>query len=154
MFWTSWGDSPKIERASLNGEDRISIATSGLARPNDIIIDFQDDRLYWTDVGLDRIEVADYDGSNRRQLLYQAGVRYVGLTVLSNSLFSTTWNRNVGLVLQTDKTNGTLQGSFSFPGEPMGLAAYDSSRQPTGEVTWDTLLASFSLTPVVPVLVA
>ena len=150
MFWTDWGQSPKIERSTLNGEYRISIATSGLVWPNDVTIDFQDDRLYWTDAFLDKIEVADYDGSNRRQLFYRAGIHPFGVAVFSNSLYWTDW-ANARQVMQIEKTSGTVQGGFSFPGGPMGLVVYDSSRQPSGE---GTALAAVALTPVVLMLLA
>ena len=49
MFWTDWGEDPKIERAWMNGEDRRVIVDTGMGWPNGIAVDKERARLYWND---------------------------------------------------------------------------------------------------------
>ena len=34
MFWTDWGETPMIESASMNGDNRIAIVTENIVWPN------------------------------------------------------------------------------------------------------------------------
>ena len=62
MFWTDWGRYPKIERANLDGSDRIAIASENLTYPNGLAIDYESNLLYWCDAGTNVIEYSDFDG--------------------------------------------------------------------------------------------
>ena len=133
MFWTDVGQNPKIERASLNGEGRASIVNSGLIWPNDVITDLSSSKIYWIESSLDKIETADYNGNNRRQIFRYSGIHPFGVSVLSNILYWTDWATTNGL-RKVDKNSGTILGSYKFPGRPMGVAVYDSSTQPAGMI--------------------
>ena len=61
MYWTEWSDPPRIERASLNGDDRV-ILISNRGRANGLTIDFMDRRLYWTNTDMNYIESTDMYG--------------------------------------------------------------------------------------------
>ena len=69
MWWTDWGHEPKIERAFLDGTNREAIIDKGLEWPNGIAVDFKERKLYWGDARLDKIEVANFDGTGRRALV-------------------------------------------------------------------------------------
>ena len=62
MFWTDWGRYPKIERANLDGSDRIAIVSENLTYPNGLAIDYESNLLYWCDAGTNVIEYSDFDG--------------------------------------------------------------------------------------------
>jgi len=49
LYWTDWGTTPKIERATLAGNGKTSIVSLDLHWPNGLTIDFDDDKLYWAD---------------------------------------------------------------------------------------------------------
>ena len=52
MFWSDWGNIPKIERAYMDGSARkalISNKTGLIYWPNGLTIDYQTDLLYWID---------------------------------------------------------------------------------------------------------
>ena len=40
LFWTDWGDEPKIERANTDASDRVTLVDSDLMWPNGLHIDF------------------------------------------------------------------------------------------------------------------
>lgn len=87
MYWTDWGRKPKIERANLDGSDRMVLINMSLHWPNGLALDYDEQKLYWSDAHTDRIEVANADGSERRTLVandlpHVFGVSQLGKTSL------------------------------------------------------------------------
>jgi low density lipoprotein receptor-related protein 5/6 len=41
MFWSDWGKKPKIERASLDGTERVVLVSDDLGWPNGIALDVE-----------------------------------------------------------------------------------------------------------------
>lgn len=58
MYWTDWGQHPKIERANLDGTARVVLLNSSLGWPNGLAIDYTAGKLYWGDAKTDKIEVS------------------------------------------------------------------------------------------------
>jgi len=69
VYWSDWGSSPRIERSSMNGENRSVIVSSSLHWPNGLTLDYAGSRLYWVDARHHVIESANLDGSQRRTVL-------------------------------------------------------------------------------------
>lgn len=57
MYWTDWGELPKIERADLDGTERVVMVNTSLGWPNGLALDYQERQIYWGDAKTDRIEV-------------------------------------------------------------------------------------------------
>lgn len=62
------GVRPRIDSSSLEGSDRRVIASTGLASPSGITLDYLANKLYWCDVKLSVVESVNLDGSDRRIL--------------------------------------------------------------------------------------
>ena len=133
MFWTDWGATPKIEKATLSGTQRVAIVTTNLTWPNGIELDIGSKRIYWVDAGVDRIESADYHGNNRVLVMLVTGYHPFGVALIPPFLFITDW---ANLIYKVNATTQYYMGSInsfsSFSGQPMGIVAYDSSRQAPG----------------------
>ncbi len=69
LFWTDWGSTPRIERASMDGQERQTLADTSLFWPNGLALDYATDKLYWADAKHHVIECANLDGSERRTVL-------------------------------------------------------------------------------------
>lgn len=72
VYWTDWGEkSSSIERISMDGalETREKIISEDITWPNGLTLDLIQKRLYWIDAKLRRLEVADFDGKNRKLLV-------------------------------------------------------------------------------------
>lgn len=69
LFWTDVGLQPSVERASLEGGQRVVIANTDLLSPSGLAIDFTEERLYWCDQRRGVVESAAMDGSDRQVLL-------------------------------------------------------------------------------------
>ena len=69
MFWTDVAKPPSIKRAKMNGEDAEKIVTVSINSPGDLAIDTIEEKLYWTDTELNRIEWTDLSGNSCRPLV-------------------------------------------------------------------------------------
>ena len=66
LFFSDNGPNPRIERVSLDGQDRETIVFVGLIKVISLSVDISNKKLYWTDYGKHTMEVSNYDGSSRR----------------------------------------------------------------------------------------
>lgn len=57
MYWTDWGEVPKIERADLDGMERVVMVNTSLGWPNGLALDYDERKIYWGDAKTDKIEV-------------------------------------------------------------------------------------------------
>lgn len=57
MYWTDWGEVPKIERADLDGMERVVMVNTSLGWPNGLALDYEERKIYWGDAKTDMIEV-------------------------------------------------------------------------------------------------
>ena len=95
MFWTDWGEVPKIERAAMNGDPktRTVIVNENIVWPNGLAIDLNSNLLYWSDGSLKSLSSTDFNGDNRKIILIgEELVPYpFGVSVFNSKLFWTDW---------------------------------------------------------------
>ncbi len=135
MFWTDYGQTPKIERATLTGSQRVAIVTSYLRWPFSIDLDRQNRLVFWIDSSVNRIESVDYHGNNRKLLFQQQnGIYFFGVTFFSSYLFVSDWTTGEVYKFSATNINGTALSNvkISQPYAIDGLVAYDSFRQLPG----------------------
>ncbi|XP_052818375.1 low-density lipoprotein receptor-related protein 4-like [Mya arenaria] len=101
IYWTDWGDNPKIERSNYDGSDRGVIVATGLKFPNAIALDTAHDIIYWADAGTWKIESANTDGSNRKVVALNLLSHLFGLALYKDNLFYTDWTQKSVMVLST-----------------------------------------------------
>lgn len=67
MFWSDWGENPKLERAGMNGDQttRRIIVDKEILWPNGLTVDYESKKLFWADGKCYSISAVDFDGSNR-----------------------------------------------------------------------------------------
>ena len=131
MYWTDWGSTPKIENAAMDGSSRRTIVTGSLGWPNGLTIDQTTNLLYWADAKLNKIEVSNLNGGNRRVIMSSsANIFPFGLTVYKGVLYWTDWiHRSISRYnLSSGKTDLFLKGLK----KPMGIQIYDSSAKVSG----------------------
>lgn len=136
LFWTDWGDVPKIERASMDGNlsTRRAIVREDIFWPNGLTVDYQARRIYWVDAKLKLISSMDYDGKNRAVVIHGSLSLPFALTVLGDTLYWTDWQARA--VLSCSKqTGGHKRTVLSGDLDPMDIQAYSPLRQPPGEGT-------------------
>ena len=135
LFWTDWGDAPKIERVSMDGTGHTTVHSSGVTWPNGLTIDYETHTLFWTDANLDRIESSNYDGSNRTILIQGLFIFYpFGMTFYESKLYWGDWV--VGFIFRL--TVAYPADDFDIVREvlemePTGMEVVSLSRQPEGK---------------------
>lgn len=92
MFWSDWNESePKIERANLDGTERVVIISSKLEWPNGVAVDSQKQKVYWCDAKTHKIEYANIDGTNRITLLDNDLPHPFGFSLMGDYIYWTDW---------------------------------------------------------------
>ena len=132
MFWTDWGEEPKIERAEMDSSNRRVIIRKNIHWPNGLTIDYSVQKIYWTDANLYYIDKANYDGTNRESIFRSSRQCILGhpfaLTLYENKIYWTDWKTRG--IHSTNKNNG-LRCPVIVPNtvSPMDIRAYEPKRQ-------------------------
>ena len=135
IFWTDWGSNPKIERATLAGQERTTIVAKSLQHPNDIIVDYTDNKIYWLDAGLDVVGKADLDGRNIKQSAVISNSKLFAIALYNNMIYLTDWTTKSIKWMDKEgfKDHGKFYKSSSSVIDIMGITVLDQSRQPPGK---------------------
>ncbi|XP_038634704.1 uncharacterized protein nid2a isoform X12 [Scyliorhinus canicula] len=107
-YWTDVAGRT-INRVSLEpGAEPDIIINSDLMSPEGLTIDYLHRSMFWTDSGLDKIETAKVDGSDRRVLVDTDLVNPRGIAVdsLNGNLYWTDWNREAPKI-EISRVDGT-----------------------------------------------
>ena len=121
MFWSDWGQYPKIESCGMNGDlaTRKVLVDNDIVWPNGITLDFEARRLFWLEAKLGYIASVDWDGG-RRKTIYVANNKQAlpqpfAITMAAGVLFWTDWDTN-GLYsynISTDQVTWSLKGTVT-----------------------------------------
>lgn len=131
MYWTEFGQNPKISVASMDGSSHKPLITD-LRKPNGLTVDWNSDRLYWTNgkfEGSDgSIESCRLDGSDRKLFVTNVAMNPYYIAIFQDILFCS------DLMLQSissfDKVTGKYRKSIVTDSERIhGLYMYDPSVQ-------------------------
>lgn len=106
MYWTDWGTEPKIERAGMDGSHRQTIVNYEVKWPNGLTLDLVKRQVYWVDAKLNTISSCDYDGKNRRVILYSPDVLQhpFSVTTFEDWVYWSDWDKQA--VFKANKFNG------------------------------------------------
>ncbi|CAD5215557.1 unnamed protein product [Bursaphelenchus xylophilus] len=133
IFWTDWGNHARIERAGMNGEDRMEVLTGSTVRwPNGLALDILEQRIYWADAKVKMISSSDYYGKNVRTVLHShTHLRHpFSLTVFEERLYWTDWDQEGVLTVNKfrgDDVTTLLKGVAG----PMTVRVYHEQAQPS-----------------------
>lgn len=126
MYWTDWGVNPKIEQAAMDGSARQTIVTGNLAWPNGLTIDQANNRLFWADAKLDKIESSDLTGGNRQLILSSStDIHPYGLALHQDMLYWTDWRTKS--ISRFNLSSRTEEEIVSGLQKPMGIHVFDPS---------------------------
>uniref|UniRef100_A0A3P8ZIX3 EGF-like domain-containing protein n=1 Tax=Esox lucius TaxID=8010 RepID=A0A3P8ZIX3_ESOLU len=135
MFWSDWGQNPRIERAFMDGSGRQAIVTTKLYWPNGLALDYSTRRVYFADAYLKYIDYCDYNGNNRFQVMASDAVLQHphSMTIFEDQIY---WSeRYTSQILRTNKFHGgnttTVMTSVN---QPMGIVMDHPIKQPAGMV--------------------
>lgn len=131
MYWSDWGNVPRIEKASMDGANRTVIHNTSLVWPNALTLDIQTQTLYWADASLDTVESSGVDGSNRQILADTGFFHPFGIGVYDNEVYFTDWGLLTILnVNNSDTTASILTNPNFFCSQPAGIQIVHQTKQP------------------------
>ncbi len=124
MFWTDWGHTPHIGRAALDGQDVVTIITEDIIWPNGLALDYGEQRIFWLDAKLRRLESSDVTGNNRH-LIRDTDIGHpFSIAVHQANVYWTDWDTSA--VLTANKYNGEqMEVLFDGLNNPMGLVSME-----------------------------
>ncbi|CAH1244503.1 LRP6 [Branchiostoma lanceolatum] len=125
IFWSDWGREPKIERATLSGQDRAVLVSNNIQRPHGMAIDYVRHRLYWADSELDIIGSLDLDGGTQGVYHYSPGTKYYDIAFDGMGILAT---EQLGHKLHVI-VDGDDVIEAQLTAEPHGVGFYHESRQ-------------------------
>ena len=134
VYWTDWGESPKIERAGMDGNSQLRevLINKDVFWPNGLTIDYEDSKLYWTDAKLHYIHSCNLDGSDRRVVIHdEDDLPYpFSVTLFEDTLYWTDWSTHS--IHSCNKYTASDQAViiddiFS----PLNVHVFNSGRQPS-----------------------
>ncbi|XP_072161626.1 low-density lipoprotein receptor [Bemisia tabaci] len=134
MFWTDWGNKPKIERGGMDGSQR-QVIVYEVQWANGLTLDLLDKKIYWVDAKLNTISSCNYNGSGRRLILYSPDVlkHPFAITTFEDWLFWTDWDK--AAIYKANKFTGsniTSVAAEHMLHKPMVVHVYHPYRQPDG----------------------
>ncbi|MED6276189.1 Low-density lipoprotein receptor- protein 2 [Characodon lateralis] len=120
MYWTDWGTHAKIERATLGGNFRTEIVNSSLVWPNGLTLDYEEERLYWADASLQKIERSSLSGTNR-EVIVSTAIYPFAMTMFGQFIYWTDWNTRS--IYRANKHDGSDQTVMiqNLPSRPMDI---------------------------------
>ncbi|RXM28137.1 Low-density lipoprotein receptor-related protein 2 [Acipenser ruthenus] len=128
MYWTDWGTNAKIERATLGGNFRTELVNTSLVWPNGLTLDYEEERLYWADANLQKIERCSLTGSNR-EVIVSTAIYPFAMTVYDQHIYWTDWNTKS--IYRANKHDGSDQIVMiqNLPHRPMDIHVLSSNKQ-------------------------
>eukprot|EP00095_Tigriopus_kingsejongensis_P002956 maker-scaffold243_size241480-snap-gene-1.20 protein:Tk02956 transcript:maker-scaffold243_size241480-snap-gene-1.20-mRNA-1 annotation:"lipophorin receptor" len=133
LFWSDWGEVPRIERSGMDGSHRSVIVDETVRWPNGITLDLVLERIYWIDAKLNLVGSADLDGANSRIVFYSPEhlKHPFSVTLFEDWMYWTDWDKNA--IYKADKFNGSGVAPVSalhMKQIPMVVHVYHPYRQP------------------------
>ena len=134
MFWSDWGQYPKIESCGMNGDltTRRVLVDSDIVWPNGLTLDFKQKKLYWLEAKLGYIAAIDWQGTNRKTIFVgdkQILPQPFAISMSDQVLYWTDWETNslhsynISMdIVEKIKVRGKLS--------PMDIRVFEPSRQP------------------------
>lgn len=112
MYWSDWGEIPKIEKAAMDGTMRSTLFAKNLTWPNGLAIDHIQEKLFWADGGTKVIECANLDGTGRKIIIGTNLKHPFGLDIFGNKIFWTDWeSSSIQSAHKTTGANRTVLGT-------------------------------------------
>uniref|UniRef100_A0A3B5M3A2 Low density lipoprotein receptor b n=1 Tax=Xiphophorus couchianus TaxID=32473 RepID=A0A3B5M3A2_9TELE len=136
MYWTDWGEEPKIEKCGLNGVGRVALVTDNIEWPNGITLDMVSQRLYWVDAKLHAIFSVDVNGGTRHMIISgEENIHHpFSLTVFEEKVFWTESFR--GTVSSANRLTGNdINELVTDLQNPEALVLYHNLKQPIS-INW------------------
>jgi len=131
IFWLDWGTIPRLERSTMDGGSRLTLASTNLQWPNGITIDYVTNTIYWTDAKFHVIERIDIYGNGRKSILSRGLPHPFGISVFEDFVYWTDWKTR-SLTRANKFTGSNVKSISNNFRQPMSIASFHPLRQKQG----------------------
>ncbi|XP_039255687.1 low-density lipoprotein receptor-related protein 5-like protein [Styela clava] len=121
IYWTEWGDNPRIASAWMDGSNVKTLVSDDIQWPNGMAIDIKRNKIYWGDAYTDKIYSINTDGTERKTLSTGDNPHIFGMSYLDDYIYWTDWKTN-----QIERFNVAEDSINSY------IATMPSDMQPFG----------------------
>lgn len=104
LYWSDWGEPPRIEKAAMDGSMRTILVRQNLSLPNGLAVDHDAGKLYWADGGTKTIEVVNFDGTGRYILVGPDLPYPFSIDVVGKNIYWSDWTSQT--IETADKITG------------------------------------------------
>eukprot|EP00795_Rhopilema_esculentum_P005428 gene5428-601_t len=134
LYWTDWGSQAGIERIGMDGDNstRQHLISDNIVWPNGLTLDFAQNKMYWVDSKLKRLEVANMDGSGRKLLAHNTLNKPFALTNFEDNLYWTDWETKGIRTMNKFKEPYEVKTFSMNHMSPMGIKVLHPLKQPAG----------------------
>ncbi|XP_058833959.1 putative vitellogenin receptor [Topomyia yanbarensis] len=131
MFYSDWGNNAMIGTASMDGKSKRVLIDTDIHWPNGLSLDWPNERLYWVDAKLKKIESVRLDGSQRRTVISDVVKHPFSISVYNDRLYWSDWDTKS--IQSCDKFNGKDRKTLVHDRQIFDVHVYHSSIQPKGD---------------------
>ncbi|XP_062604090.1 low-density lipoprotein receptor-related protein 4-like [Saccostrea cucullata] len=124
LFFSENSPSVRIEKASLDGENRSVIVYRSLLRIMSLSTDTENNLLYWADLDRETVEVCNYDGSNRKVLRRMVDIPLTGVQYFEGVIHGVSLRRRKLVGIDVNSREILYEVTLQI-GDPFVLAVYD-----------------------------
>lgn len=128
LFWSDWGEVPKIEVSDLIGNNRRVVVDEDMKKPRGLLVDAKDNKIYWVDNGKHTVECIQFNGMGRRVIVQDDVSSFYGIALYQNYLFVT--EQSEGHLKVYNKVSGKSLVNYHLGNMPYGIIMFDKSTQP------------------------
>ena len=131
IYFTDWGSSAKIEKATVDGDDRTALVTETVGWPNGLTLDIYRRHLYWIDAKLKHITRMNTDGSNTVTIRLLSTFHPYSLTSFDQELFWSDWDQHGIMKKGIHDHSPSFVRNNLLTSSPRGVKVVHPHRQPT-----------------------
>ncbi|XP_052899994.1 putative vitellogenin receptor [Anopheles moucheti] len=128
IFFSDWGNNAMIGKAQMDGSEQTVVVSAGIHWPNGLTLDWPNNRLYWIDAKLKRIESMHFDGSDRVVVLSDVLKHPFSIAVFNDRLYWSDWDTKS--IQSCDKFTGKTRQTLVRDRMIFDVHVYHSSVQP------------------------
>ncbi|KAL4220501.1 Low-density lipoprotein receptor-related protein 2 [Mactra antiquata] len=127
IYWTDWGEEPKIETSAMDGSERsVILRLQNDSWPNGIALDVNTMNLFWLDARHEVIGRINVETGMKKIFYTEPKAHYFGITLIGDSLYVTDWFRKHVSKLSLNGGVFTQVGPSKFS-RLNGIAGYKKS---------------------------
>ena len=134
MFWIDgFTIGKRIVRAGMDGSNPVNVITTDIEDPVDLVIDYEDSRLYWSDKGRRWIASSDFNGQSPITVVKGSLQHPFAITIFGDRVYWSDWDSK-SIHSSLKKTGNETLVVKKKVGQLWDLKVFELKRQQEGMI--------------------